>query len=528
MVDCARTLIPTAKESMSGRLTTFPMVTIAILLALTTVAHTQEPLWSRDRAFRIPFEVDPNDRARLREVQLFYSMDRGQTWQLYRGSPPEQPDFSFTARGDGEYWFTVRTIDRQGREYPPTMSRVSPQLRVYVDTTPPEVSLRTFNPVGNRVGVEWDILEEHLDLESLRLEFRSTGSRDWNPVQIDAKPRGSASWELGIPGPVEIRLRVLDYANNEGLKSVTLDAPTGIPAVAGSDGSRGVPSSPAQTNGFAIPSRPTPQDRSSYPARDDYSDSRPLQTLAPIADRPPRPLYSEMEDRRAASPGNIERSNRPAPANVRLVNSTYFAINYDVLDMGKSGLGSVKLFYTHDGMSWHYWGEDEDLESPFNVHVDGEGTYGFTMVVKNGAGLGDDEPAYGDPPQAWVEVDLTKPEVELDPPKPGVGASEGILFITWYVRDQNLEAKSIKLSYSDSTSGPWTTIKEGLENTGQWQWRMPENVPFKFYVQLEAKDRAGNVGRRITDTPVIVDLSRPKPRILGVEPTHRPTLSPDP
>lgn len=503
---------------MSGRFRTILAVVTASLLAAVEAAPAQEPLWSRDRAFRIPFEVDANDRARLQEVQLYYSSDRGQSWQLYRGSPPDQPDFSFTARGDGEYWFTVRTVDRQGTMYPPNMNRVSPQLRVFVDTTPPEVSLRVFNSIGEKVGVEWDILEEHLDLDTLRVEFRTQGSSDWYPVQIDKVPRGKTSWELGVPGPVEIRLRVLDFANNEGLKSVTLDAPAGIPAVMGSDGSRGVPSVPTRSEGFDIPARPRFEDP--RPMRNDYADSDRLEPLQPIHGRSGSTGYSPRDDRPRASMSNVDSVAKPRPANVKLVNSEYFGINYEVDDLGKSGIGSVELYYTHDGQNWSYWGEDEDLTSPFLVKVGGEGTYGFTLVVKNGAGVGDDAPGFNDPPQAWVEVDLTPPEVELYPPRPGQGAAEGVLQITYSVRDENLAAKSISLSYSETASGPWTCFRDDLDNTGRFDWRMPEDVPYKFFIQLEARDRAGNVTRRITDNPVVVDLSRPKPRILGVEPTR--------
>ena len=46
----------------------------------------------------------------------------------------------------------------------------------------------------------------------------------------------------------------------------------------------------------------------------------------------------------------------------------------------------------------------------------------------------------------------------------------------------------------------------------------PNNVPFKFFVRVEAVDKAGNVGSADWDKIVIVDLAQPKGVILDVAP----------
>lgn len=243
-----------------------------------------------------------------------------------------------------------------------------------------------------------------------------------------------------------------------------------------------------------------------------------------IGARPPFPAQGDggrNAEQRPLTP-------KPSTLNLRLVNSTRFGINYATEEVGKSGLGSVKLWYTVDGRNWSCYGEDEDHESPFQVEVGGEGTYGFTLVAQSGAGMGDDPPKAGDAPQIWIEVDLTPPLVQIFPPVPGQGPAAGILSITWTAQDVNLAARSIKLSYSEHADGPWRTIAENLENTGRYQWRTPKDVPYKFFVRVEAKDRAGNVGRADTLRPVFIDLTRPKLKILGVEADdQRPTPIPD-
>ena len=57
--------------------------------------------------------------------------------------------------------------------------------------------------------------------------------------------------------------------------------------------------------------------------------------------------------------------------------------------------------------------------------------------------------------------------------------------------------------------GPWTTIASGLENTGVYGWEMPKDLPYQFYVRVEAEDRAGNVGMCCTAEPIKVAMPMP-------------------
>jgi hypothetical protein len=61
----------------------------------------------------------------------------------------------------------------------------------------------------------------------------------------------------------------------------------------------------------------------------------------------------------------------------------------------------------------------------------------------------------------------------------------------------------------------------GLENTGRYVWRVPPGAPYRFHVRVEAVDKGGNVGHADSSKPVIVDLSVPRGRILGVDGASR-------
>jgi hypothetical protein len=119
-----------------------------------------------------------------------------------------------------------------------------------------------------------------------------------------------------------------------------------------------------------------------------------------------------------------------------------------------------------------------------------------------------------------VEVDLTPPRVRLNEIVVGQGPDKGKLKITWTATDKNLADKPITLSYSENPTGPWVSIAEKIKNSGQYVWVMPEpeKMPYQFYLQAEAVDKAGNVGTAVTREKVKVDLSQPRAKILEVKP----------
>jgi hypothetical protein len=425
------------------------------MLLLTGLLHAQatddvrvSP--SKERTFRIPFQTQPGER-RLREVQLFYSVDQGRTWRHAATAAPEQGFFNqFTAPSDGTYWFAVRTVDLQGRVNPPTDDGLRAGLKVMVDTVKPTVSLRALPPREGHVGVEWDVRDDNLDANSLRLEYVVQGGVQWTAVRADRVGTGQAYWVPLTNAPLEVRLTVKDSAGNEGEGRVVV-GPAGI--------------------------------------------ANPANPVNPVAQPVPPP------------PGN--------PL-VRMVNSKRISLNYRLDDVGPSG-AVVELWYTKDGRSWQKYGEDPNPRPPFVFDVHEEGVYGFTLVVRSGVGIGDRPPQVGDPPQVWVEVDLTKPVVKLLNVDVGRGADAGNMTINWTATDKNLGPQPITLSYAEQADGPWTTIIQNLENRGRYVWRMPPTgVPFKLMVRVEAVDKAGNVGAAQSTEHVKVDLAKPKVSIIDV------------
>lgn len=423
-------------------------------------------IFAKSRQFRIPFHAGAGE-GRLKQLQLYVSTDQGRTWLASATAPPDQKFFRYTADRDGYFWFAVQTQDLEGRTYPATMDGASPSLKVVIDTQPPAVTLQPLPPRNGEVGVAWEIRDENLDLslpDAARLEYRTANNPNWLGLNV-APGAAQHFWAPGSNGPIEVRLRVRDRAGN------TNEAVTGV-SLAGNQGGVFTPGPNAFDN---PPANPQPQDI----------------------------------------------LNGPTEAERRLVNSKKITLNYELEKVGPSGVSLVELWYTMDGRSWNKYpvrfGEEPNQKN-ISFDVVGEGLYGLTLVARSGVGLGERPPQIGDRPQLWIEVDITRPQVQLNNVLVGQGADKGKLAITWTARDRNLGPQPITLSYAEQPTGPWTPIAEKLANSGKHIWTMPERVPYQFHVKVEAVDRAGNVGEAATEALVKVDLSQPKVKILNVEP----------
>ena len=224
----------------------------------------------------------------------------------------------------------------------------------------------------------------------------------------------------------------------------------------------------------------------------------------------------------AATPPTMPPGERP-----RMINSRLFELEYDVDSIGPSGIGKVELWGTRDGgKTWRRFPLDSNSRSPLLVNVEEEGFYGFRVVVSNGAGVGGKPPSSGDLPDLWIGVDLTKPSARIVSAQQGADAEAGRLIISWQANDNMLAARPVSLSFRQDRHGPWLPIASGLENTGRYAWPIDSRIPSEFYLRLEVRDEAGNVGVYETPEPVTIDQSTPTIRVREVRPVGRPGLRP--
>jgi hypothetical protein len=535
-----------------------------LLIPLLTADLAAEPIFSKSRKFRIPFQYDVEELEQLgaKEIQLFVSRDQGENWSQRETVAPDAEKFTFTAREEGEYWFSVRTVATGGLTYPAGPHQ--PELQVIVDLTPPVLELTVEEAEPGQVRLIWDASDEHLDLSTLKLEFREADTEEWQTVHIRPEKQGRTTWTAGQSGRLVVRGSVVDLAGNE--TRTQADAVVSVPAGASDDREQPVPADESEESVMpmepAADADPDPSDMAeSAPVKREDPDAPPMVNPAPSKSSPPPDGSSDTSSPDRSPKTNPQRTKPPLtpipgtpdgekngpsgdtpparqspseedasqqeppqrleqPANVRLVNSDTFHIGYKMEDVGPSGVGRVDLYITENGGErWFHYGHDPDKTSPFRVKVPRDGAYGFSFRITNGVGLVAIPPQPGEAPEITIIVDRVPPQAQLFPVR-RLDAPQGTirLLIEWTASDRQLADRPISLYYASRSTGPWERIAERLPDTGRFEWDVPPDVDQKVYVRLEVRDAAGNVARVDADEPYVIDRTKPRARITDVEP----------
>lgn len=221
----------------------------------------------------------------------------------------------------------------------------------------------------------------------------------------------------------------------------------------------------------------------------------------------------------SVQPASPITSQVPSAPAVRMVNSKRIHLNYELNEVGESGISGIELWYTQDTKTWKKYDGPAMPQSQgvYAVDVSGEGLYGFTMIARSGVGYSRELPKEGELPQVWVEVDLTRPSVQITTTELKSTPQEQRLSIRWDASDKNLTARPITLSYAEKQEGPWTVLAANLENSGKYEWAFPVSVPKRIFVRIEAADLVGHIGQAQTVESVLIDRSRPKVNIRTVD-----------
>ena len=458
------------------------MLACCIALALPRVARPQDPglqahYWPH-RTVGIPVDVDRIGKLTNKpsELQLYYwvngrDIQKGAKLPL---SGMQQLDggkrgFLFSADRDGDYEFTVQFVYPDGTTSPRS-DDLSPQQRVVVDTTPPQVRLYPSN-----TGVAWEAADDNLEAQSLSLECRWPGQQDWTKVTERAfRARDQFAWKLPAGKTLEVRVKARDRAGNEGVS-----APTRVP--------------PDSATGVGFP-------KSGGPAAE----------LPPVNSSLPQARIDYVNNLDFTVDYTVERMGRSGVRAAHL---------FVLKNQGSANWEFVKKY----DKTLMPGDKDHSISLPYSAKE--EGTYSFFVIPESGAGARLEDPKRGDPPMVHVVVDKTAPYVRITSVQVRPGGARGPLVeITWEAADPNLMPEPVSLEWSlDPKAAKWNEVKYRLKNTtgqttGRYTWEVPDESVWKFYLRARAVDKAANTGEHIwgqdadkknPPTEVIVDLEKP-------------------
>src|SRR5262249_18344227 len=126
----------------------------------------------------------------------------------------------------GMYWMKLCAIYRDGTRSPSDISSGPPALKILVDTLKPVVRITSAERQGDGVAVRWEIQEDHPDLASIKMEYRSAedGAQQWYTMIAAPPPNGSRVFRYPSPAGLSIRLQLRDTAGNAGMDVYDLPA----------------------------------------------------------------------------------------------------------------------------------------------------------------------------------------------------------------------------------------------------------------------------------------------------------------
>ncbi|VAX38435.1 hypothetical protein MNBD_PLANCTO02-1246, partial [hydrothermal vent metagenome] len=491
---------------------------------------------TKKNRFRIPYRYDQAEMRRLgaSEIRLYVSTDKGTNWRKAQSVAPATGRFIFDAGSEQEYWFAVRTLDSRNQLHPGG-NRIEAGLKVVVDQTPPTLKIQCAQLQGNRVQLSWSASDANLDVSRLKIEYRQTGQEEWQTVSIVPQASGQTSWTVPAGATVHVRGVAMDKALNIGRGKNQIQITGRQPVIEPDVSNYNEPIANHHHRG-------TKKDHLEEGFKPNGTTLEPSPFSS--ASNKNNPLYSnrKMGSQRSRTEGSFvsqNHNNSPditqrrygaqkkknqwsdLPANARIVKSRNFTIGYRVDDVGPSGIGKVEFYITQNGgKKWWRYGEDKDRQSPFQAEVPQDGIYGFTMRVQSGVGLVAPPPQPGEKPDIIIAVDQTAPQVQLLQPQQGTGSSLNKILLRWKVEEAHPMSRSVAISYAATLDGPWEEIVGWSEDTNNYLWSVKAGMPPKVYVRISARDAAGNVTHAETPNPIVVDLSKPRARIVDVEPIN--------
>lgn len=461
---------------------------LRLLAAMLCSVLIQLPIWSQGEPsycnklkFSIPFQIDPSEVSRLREAQLYESNDGRNNWRLVARIGPSDTAFPIQVQREGEYWYLLRTVENNGQSYPPQLDKLPAGVqvtKVIVDTTPPRIDFRELPGRGDQVSVSWNIYDENLEANSIRLDYLNQNNQ-WVPISIRQQAKGETTLNVGVRGRLELKLSAQDTARNLETKSITVVTGGGGGSVA------------AGSSGFSDSG--VNRDRDNWDRNNDGFNA----------------------PRRSAANEDSPTSQRET----RYINTESFSVNFHLEQVGPSG-AFVEAFYQSDNQ-WNPCGNTKVTQEgtgKLKVTLPREGNFGLTVMVRSGFDNTAAKPRTSASPEIWVCYDKTLPKVSDVQVIPGRGSNMGKVKIMWRASDTNLATQPIRLEYRDLEDNDknWQLISDNLDNTGSYIWTAPPRG-FRYQVRVAALDKAKNWGEAISQE-VIVDVAQPKARIVDIDP----------
>jgi hypothetical protein len=283
---------------------------------------------------QLPIQLEERFRPLVKEIQLYYKEHPSAPWTLRDKALPTQASFTFKASHDGEYFFMMATIDRQGRCSPTDVAHEPPAMAVVLDTQKPKCEMVFVETVPEGQLVQCDVVDAHPDPSRTRVQYQTA-----DKVFHDMEPLPDRPNVYCIPAQAnttgQLRAYVADLAGNFGTRECAIEQlPTPVRAVQHSPAqpktvaqapAAAPTSSPAATDQkllgpqLALPEKGAPAEQHTGPAKQATPAAMPAVSSTPVtsaqaASAPATSAQAASLAAASAPAASAAAASGPAPA----------------------------------------------------------------------------------------------------------------------------------------------------------------------------------------------------------------------
>ncbi len=230
----------------------FRFVVIASLIVFVSTSALENRSFSQTRSgdsvppqkiatnlkgFTVPFRIN-NQNGKYIEVHLYVSANRGDSWNFYAKQDVNQDGFKFTCQQDGEYWFALKTLDRN-RRLIPVGNVVQPELSIVVDTQKPKIEFDLSSDAAGRIISRYRVEDDFITATGFKMQHRDAENPGnpgkWLPVTGTAHTQFTSTnriadsiawWPQTNSRRIEVKLTATDRAGNQNSVNRTISLPT--------------------------------------------------------------------------------------------------------------------------------------------------------------------------------------------------------------------------------------------------------------------------------------------------------------
>ncbi|TWT57019.1 hypothetical protein KOR42_03760 [Thalassoglobus neptunius] len=172
--------------------------------------------------FEIGYQVDGVGPTGVNSIELYITEDRGQKWYHYGSDADRTSPINVTVPRDGEYGFSFRVRNGVGVLSTPPQPGEAPEITVFVDRTPPRITLNPIQYLSpenlDQLVITWKIEEVELAKAPVVLSYATFPTGPWTPIAQPMENVERYVWNLPnhLNSEFYVRIEARDSAGNTG------------------------------------------------------------------------------------------------------------------------------------------------------------------------------------------------------------------------------------------------------------------------------------------------------------------------